>query len=57
MNERFSKRLTFNAFILSKELSLLVFEFLEHLPLDGMLNGGEDCCPEEQIDEVAQDQH
>ena len=57
MNERFSKRLTFNAFILSKELSLLVFEILEHLPLDGVLNGGEDCCPEEQIDEVAQNQH
>ena len=53
----FSKRLTFDALILSKEFSFLILEILEHLSLDGMLDGGEDCGPEEQIEEVGQDQH
>ena len=42
--------------MLSKKLSLLVLEILEHLPLDGMLYRGENCCPEKQIDEVGEDQ-
>ena len=52
----FLKGLTFYALILSKELSPLVLEILEHLPLYGMLYSGEDCCPEKQIDEVDEDQ-
>ena len=52
----FLKGLTFYALILSKKLSLLVLEILEHLPLYGMLYSGEDCCPEKQIDEVDEDQ-